>query len=124
MKVERNPFHLKRKHCFLGAGGAGNGRELDKTTPVKIRKSSRQGVMDYVTLKDSGKDGAQLMPETTVSRKSTAASVCGRKTELSEGPWESQQNGKAITQPRESFDTSSFLNPHHSPLGWALEMAK
>ena len=123
MKVERNPFHLKRKHCFLGGGG-GDGRELDKTTPVKIRKSSRQGVMDYVTLKDSGKDGEQLMPETTVSRKSTAASVCGRKTELSEGPWESQQNGKAITQPRESFDTSSFFNPHHSPLGWAFEMAK
>ena len=79
------------------------GRELDKTTPVKIEKSSRQGVIDYVALKDPGKDGTHLMPETTESRKSTAASVCGRKTELSEGPWESQQNGKAITQPREKF---------------------
>lgn len=61
------------------------------------------------------------MPETTASRKSTAASVCGRKTELSEGPWESQQNGKAITQPRESFEMQSKLKLFLYPFVWACK---
>ena len=31
---------------------------------------------------------------------------------------------KQLLSLEKSFDTSSFFNPHHSPLGWALEMAK
>lgn len=104
------------------------GRELDKTTPVKIEKSSRQGVIDYVTLKDPGKDGAHLMPETTESRKAAEnpqqhLRVAGKQNYL-KAPWSLNKMAKQLLSLEKSFDTSSFFNPHHSPLGWALEMAK
>ena len=68
--------------------------------------------MDYVSLKDSGKDGEQLMPETTVSRKSTQQRLCvaGKQNYL-KAPGSLNKMAKQLLSLEKVLTPAPFLIP-------------